>query len=79
MSKVAIVTDSTAGIPTDIMEQYPLWEMPQLLIFGEEVLEDRVDIQPTEFYDRLETDPIHPTTSQVTPASFQKGFGKEMH
>jgi DegV family protein with EDD domain len=45
-----------------------------VLIFGEETLEDRIDIQPSEFYDRLETDPIHPTTSQVTPASFQKIF-----
>jgi DegV family protein with EDD domain len=34
-----------------------------------------VDIQPSEFYDRLETDPHHPTTSQVTPASFNKIFG----
>jgi DegV family protein with EDD domain len=75
MSKVAVVTDSTATIPKDIMEQYPLWEVPQVLIFGEETLEDRVDIQPNEFYTRLETDPIHPTTSQVTPASFKKVFG----
>jgi DegV family protein with EDD domain len=76
MSKVAIVTDSTAGIPKDVMDQYPLWEAPQLVIFGEETLEDRVDIQPSEFYERLEKDPIHPTTSQVTPASFQTLFGK---
>ena len=75
MSKVAVVTDSTATIPKEIMEQYPLWEVPQVLIFGEETLEDRVDIQPGEFYTRLETDPIHPTTSQVTPASFKKVFG----
>ena len=76
MSKVAIVTDSTATIPMDLMEEYPIWEVPQVLIFGEEVLEDRVDIQPTQFYERLETDPLHPTTSQVTPASFEKVFGK---
>lgn len=75
MSKVAIVTDSTAALPMDLIEQYPIWEVPQVLIFGEEVLEDRVDIQPTQFYERLETDPLHPTTSQVTPASFQKVFG----
>lgn len=76
MSKVAVVTDSTATIPVDIMEQYPLYEVPQVLIFGEETLEDRVDIQPNEFYDRLEVDPHHPTTSQVTPASFHKIYGK---
>jgi DegV family protein with EDD domain len=76
MAKVAVVTDSTAGIPTELLDQYPLWEAPQVLIFGEEALEDRIDIQPSEFYERLETDPIHPTTSQVTPASFQKLFGQ---
>jgi DegV family protein with EDD domain len=76
MAKVAVVTDSTATIPEDLMKQYPIWEAPQVLIFGEETLEDRVDIQPSEFYDRLETDPHHPTTSQVTPASFQKIFAK---
>jgi DegV family protein with EDD domain len=76
MSKVAVVTDSTAGIPLENFDQYPLWEAPQVLIFGEEALEDRIDIQPSEFYERLETDPIHPTTSQVTPASFQKLFGE---
>ena len=74
MSKVAIVTDSTAAIPQEILDQYPLWEAPQVVIFGEETLEDRVDIQPSEFYDRLETDPHHPTTSQVTPAYFKKLF-----
>lgn len=76
MAKVAVVTDSTATIPDDLMAQYPIWEAPQVLIFGEETLEDRVDIQPSEFYDRLETDPHHPTTSQVTPASFEKIFSK---
>jgi DegV family protein with EDD domain len=78
MSKVAVVTDSTATIPQEIMDQYSIWEAPQVVIFGEETLEDRVDIQPSEFYERLVTDPHHPTTSQVTPASFEKIFGKLM-
>ncbi|MFC1922116.1 DegV family protein [Chloroflexota bacterium] len=76
MAKVAVVTDSTATIPVEFLEQYPLWEVPQVLIFGEEMLEDRVDIQPSEFYDRLEVDPHHPTTSQATPASFNKIYSK---
>ena len=78
MSKVAVVTDSTATIPKEIMDQYSIWEAPQVVIFGEETLEDRVDIQPSEFYERLVTDSHHPTTSQVTPASFEKIFGKLM-
>ena len=74
MSKVAIITDSTAYIPKDLLEQYPLWVVPQVLIFGEETLEDGVDIQPQEFYQRLQTESVNPTTSQVTPASFNKMF-----
>ena len=78
MAKVAVVTDSTATIPKDIMEEYSIWEAPQVVIFGEETLEDRIDIQPSEFYERLVTDSHHPTTSQVTPASFEQIFGKLM-
>ncbi|MBE0409219.1 MAG: DegV family protein [Anaerolineales bacterium] len=28
MSKIAIVTDSTAYIPKDLLEQYPIWVLP---------------------------------------------------
>jgi DegV family protein with EDD domain len=76
MAKVAIVTDSTASIPKEYIDKYPIWVAPQVLIWGEEILEDGVDIQPTEYYERLAKDPVHPTTSQVTPASFDKIFRK---
>jgi DegV family protein with EDD domain len=72
MSKVAIVTDSTATLPKEFLNEYPIWVVPQVLIWGEQTLEDGVDIQPDEFYLRLTKDPVHPTTSQVTPASFNR-------
>ena len=74
MSKVAIVTDSTSTIPKEYLNQYPIWVAPQILIWGSETLLDGVDIQPDEFYSRLAKDPLHPTTSQVTPISFQTVF-----
>jgi fatty acid kinase fatty acid binding subunit len=74
MPKVAIVTDSTATIPQEYLDQYSIHVLPQVLIWGSETLLDGIDIQPTEFYERLKTDPVHPTTSQVTPASFIKKF-----
>jgi DegV family protein with EDD domain len=74
MSKVAVVTDSTSTIPKEFLDQYPLWVAPQVLIWGSETLLDGIDIQPDEFYSRLVKDPLHPTTSQVTPVSFQKLF-----
>jgi len=76
MSKIAIITDSTAYIPKDLVEEYPIWVAPLMVIFGDKTFEDGVDIQPEEFYNRLKTEKVNPTTSQVTPASFNKLFSE---
>ncbi len=70
-SKVAVVTDSTAYIPKDLTEKYNITVAPQVLIWGEENFLDGVDIQPVEFYKRLKTAKILPTTSQVSPATLK--------
>jgi len=74
MSKIAIVTDSTAYIPSDLVQKYNLTVMPQVLIWGEETFQDGVDIQPDEFYTRLKTAKVMPTTSQVTPITAKTAF-----
>lgn len=82
MSKVAVITDSTAYIPADLIEQYNIIVAPQVLIWGDKVYEDGIDISPTEFYERLKKATVMPSTSQVTPHSFdviykdltEKGF-----
>lgn len=76
MSKVAVVTDSTAYIPAEIIEELNIRVVPQVLIWGEESFEDGVDIQPDEFYERLNNASVMPTTSQVTIASFNKIFNQ---
>lgn len=76
MSKIAIVTDSTATIPKDLLEQYPIRVVPQVLIWGEETLQDGIDIQPEEFYTRLSRSSNSPTTSQATPAAFHSIFSE---
>jgi DegV family protein with EDD domain len=74
MSKVAIVTDSTAYLPAELVNQYHLTIAPQILIWGGETFRDGVDIQPAEFYTRLKKASVMPTTSQVTIASFEEIF-----
>lgn len=74
MSKIALVTDSTAYIPPDLIQKYGLTVTPQVLIWGEETFEDGVDIQPAEFYARLKTDKVMPTTSQVSIANMKATF-----
>jgi DegV family protein with EDD domain len=76
MSKVAIVTDSTAYIPLELVEKHQITVASNVLIWGDETFEDGVDISPTEFYTRLATAAIMPTTSQVAVPTFQKIFEK---
>jgi DegV family protein with EDD domain len=44
--------------------------------FGDETYRDNVDLSTEEFYHKLETSKIHPTTSTVTPADFAGIFTK---
>lgn len=74
MRKVAIVTDSTAYIPKDLVGQYPVTVVPQVLIWGEKTYEDGIDIQPDEFYQKLATAKVMPTTSQASVANMRKAF-----
>lgn len=76
MSKVAVVTDSTAYIPDDRLRGLPIYTLPLHLIWGEEMYLDNVDIRPQEFYERLKTAKVMPSTSQVTPAAFEKLYAK---
>lgn len=78
MSKVAIVTDSTAYLPEDLVSAYSITVVPLVVIWGEETLLDNIDISPDEFYERLATAKIMPSTSQATIQAFTDVF-KELH
>ena len=73
-NKVAIVTDSTAYLPTEQIQQLNITVTPLSVIWGEQVQRDGVDILPNEFYERLAHSKVMPTTSQVTPAAMHSTF-----
>jgi len=72
--KVAIVTDSTAYLPVELVKQHNITVLPLEVIWGEETLKDGVDISPSEFYARLQTAKVMPSTSQVTIPFMQEAF-----
>jgi DegV family protein with EDD domain len=74
MAKIAIVTDSTAYLPKEYVEQYKITVIPQVLIWGDQTYEDGVTIQPDEFYQRLGTAKVMPTTSQASVINMQTAF-----
>ena len=71
---VALITDSTADIPDDLLAQYDILTVPMLIIWGQETLHDHVDLTAAAFYRRLEQDAVHPTTSQAPPQAFLEAY-----
>ncbi len=67
---VKIVTDSSADLPAQLVQELGITVVPLYVRFGEEVYRERVDISEDEFYHRLEHDPIHPSTIQPSPQDF---------
>ncbi len=73
---VALVTDSTAYIPKDLLERHRIRVAPQILIWGDESFQDGVDITPTEFYQRLATARVLPQSTQPAVMSFVQIFSE---
>lgn len=70
MGNVRIVTDSTADIPLEIREQYGITMVPLKVLFGEDTYLDTIDITTDQFYKKLKSSSILPTTSQPSPVEF---------
>jgi DegV family protein with EDD domain len=68
---MTFVTDSTAYIPPDLIRKYDIKVAPQAVIWGNEQFLDGVDITPAQFYARLKTDKVMPTTSEANVGAFK--------
>ena len=67
---IKIVTDSTSDLPRALADELGIKIVPLYVQFGNMTYRDRVDISEDEFYKRLLTSTVHPTTSQPTPQDF---------
>ncbi len=74
MSQVGIVCDSTCDLTPEWLEQHGVRLVPLRVLFGEETHNDWVDMHPEEFFERLATSPVLPTTSQPSPADFEAAY-----
>ena len=76
MPKIAIVTDTGAYLPPELLKEYPIFVVPFLLIWGDETYQDTLDITSEEFYKRLKTDDLLPSTSQPPVGAFKELYEK---
>jgi DegV family protein with EDD domain len=76
MGRIAFVTDSTAGIPTDMVEQFKVTVVPLQVVFGTETFRDGIDLTEEQFFERLKSANPLPTTSQPTVGDFEETYRK---
>lgn len=78
MSKknVVVVTDSTACLPVDLIEELGIPVIPLNVLWDGDELKDGVHITPSQFYTRLSSSSTMPTTSQPSVGEFVEFFEK---
>lgn len=66
-STTALVVDSTADLPDELVQDPNLTLVPLTVFFGEEAFLDWVELTPDRFYEKLVSASRLPTTSQPPP------------
>jgi hypothetical protein len=77
--EVGVVTDSASDLPDAVLDRHGITLVPLQVIFGDEVLLDRVELKPEEFYRRMRTSTQLPSTSQPTVADFVRVLREARH
>ena len=71
---VAVVTDTTACIPQEMVKEYGIELVPIEVIFDDRVYRDGIDITPAEFYAKLRQTEKLPTTSGSLPGPYLEAY-----
>ncbi|MDP1573643.1 MAG: DegV family protein [Coxiellaceae bacterium] len=73
-NRVAILTDSSADLPSEIISKYNIHVVPILINFGQQTYLDKISITPQEFHQALKNKSVHPTTSQPSFGDFHRQY-----
>lgn len=75
---IKIVADSTCNLEPEVLQRYDIRIAPITIQFGNDSYEEGIDIDRDLFYRKIEELNMIPTTSQPTPAWFER-FYRELH
>jgi fatty acid kinase fatty acid binding subunit len=70
-TRIAIVTDSTADIPQDLVEENHIHVVPNIIVIDGESLEDGAGISRQDFYTRLPEMKTSPSTATASSGAYQ--------
>ncbi len=72
--KTALVTDSSADIPEELLEKYQIQRVSLNIHFGDTFYLDGITMKPEQFYALLDRSPVYPTTSQPSYKEFYNKY-----
>jgi DegV family protein with EDD domain len=64
---IRIITDTTAGLPPEFVEEFGITVMPQMVIFGDKTYRDDSELDTRLFLEMLESAPDLPQTAATPP------------
>jgi DegV family protein with EDD domain len=73
---VRIVTDSVADIPARVVAELGISVIPVLVRFGEDTYRDGIDITNDQFYERLVSSKVMPTTTVPSLDMFARTYAR---
>jgi len=76
MEPIAIVTDSTADIPEDLVARHQIHVVPNLIMIGNNSVEDGKGMTRQEFYESLPGMKFLPTTGTASIGTYQELYSK---
>ncbi|WP_442594231.1 DegV family protein [Neobacillus sp. D3-1R] len=76
MTKIKIVTDSTADLTEEQMKKYDIEVVPLTITIDGQAFTDRVDITPIEFLEKMEKAVDLPKTSQPSTGAFLEVYDR---
>ncbi len=75
-NQIAIVTDSTADIPPDLVRKYRIHVVPNIIILGDRNFEDGKEITRQEFYEQLPSMNPLPTTATAASGVYEELYAE---
>jgi len=78
MSKIRIVTDTTAVLPQEYAAAHHVEVVPQIILFGQESFQEDYEISYSDFIRRLRSSPELPKTAAPEPRRLIEAFRRQL-
>ena len=74
MPKIAIITDTNASLPDELITKHHIIQVPIQIQFGEESYTTGVDIDDQKLFELIDARNVLPTTAAPSPAAFEQAY-----